>query len=309
MINISLFGYTGSGKTSLFQKLTGNEEESFDPFKPNSGIGRFQDSRLESITKILNPKKKKVFPEFQFSDLKGFPEGEGFPRGYFNNLDDANLIVFVVDNFHGDADPDEQISSLSMELIFSDIERIEKIIESREAETSKGKAFSPEQQKILQSCLEMLKKEKFLKNLSDTDKRQILDISFLTTREVMAFVSGKEKPVNTSLPFICEDVTAFDPADFYNKAIDALSFMIFYTVKGDVAQAWVVPENIEAKIAAGHIHTDIEKGFIKAAVLHYKDIMEIGSWQKAKSLGVLKFLGPHSTISDGDVVEFYFHHH
>lgn len=308
MINISLFGYTGSGKTSLFQKLTGKEEDSFDPFKPNIGIGVFQDSRLESIAEILNPKKKKVFPEFQFSDLKGFPEGEGFPRGYFNKLDDSTLIVFVVDNFHGDADPAEQISSLSMELIFADIERIERILETREAETSKGKTFSPEQQTILQTCLEMLKKEKFLKNLSDADKKQISDIPFLTTREVMAFINGKEKSINPSISFLCEDVTALIPADFYNKTIESLSLMVFYTVKGDVAQAWVVPENIEAKIAAGHIHTDIEKGFIKAAVLHYKDIMEIGSWQKAKSLGVLKFLGPHSTISDGDVVEFYFHH-
>ncbi|MGB9678124.1 MAG: hypothetical protein ACPLZ9_05835, partial [Candidatus Ratteibacteria bacterium] len=98
MIKIALFGYSGSGKTYIFRKLTGKESEVFDPFKPNIGIGIYKDEKLEKIKEIIKPKKV-VYPEFEIYDFKGFPEGEGFPLNYFKNLFDVDILIFVLKNF------------------------------------------------------------------------------------------------------------------------------------------------------------------------------------------------------------------
>jgi len=305
MIKIGLFGYSGSGKTTLFKKLTGKEEET-TPFKPVIGKGIFFDSRLKKITEILKPKKT-VYLEFEFFDIKGFPEGSGFPINYFKNFLNVDLIIYVVGNFKNGSNPSEQIASLEMELIFSDLEKLEKIIESRKEEKTKGKNFSLEQEKVLEKSLEILKKEKPLTDLSEQEKKYLEGFELLTTKKTFVFINGKQKNIEIPLPFICEDVFALELEEFYNKIITSISFIVFFTIKGDIVQAWAIPEGLEAKKAAGKIHTDIEKGFIKAAVLPYKDFIDIGSWKKAKNMGALKFLGPNSFISNGDIVEFFYH--
>ena len=303
MNRICIFGYSGSGKTTLFKNLTGKEEETFNPFKPNIGIGIFRDSRLEKISQILNMKKVK-FPEFEFWDLKGFPEGEGFPPEFFENLYQADLLLCVIKNFKEGLNPEEELSSLIMELTFHDIERIEKIIEKREKENIPEKTL-----KVLEKSLKSLKEEKLLKDLSEEEKKEISGFQLLTVKRILLFINGDKKRIeNLKLPFIYGDSENPDFEKLYRKILEVLSHIIFYTVKGDIAQGWIIEENLQAKKAAGKIHTDIEKGFIKAAVLKYKDFLEIGSFQKAKNMGILKFLGPHSSLSDGDIVEFYFHH-
>jgi len=97
-----------------------------------------------------------------------------------------------------------------------------------------------------------------------------------------------------------------DSRTLYRLITEQLSLIIFYTVKGDIARGWLVPGHYTARQAAGSIHKDMEKGFIKAAVVNMKDFTESGSWQAAKNAGLLKFLGPDAHLADGDIVEFYF---
>lgn len=294
MIKASLFGYSGSGKTTLFRKLTGKEEEIYDPFKPNPGISKYQDERLKKIKEMVKPKKI-IFPEFEFLDFKGFPEGEGFPPQFFKNLYDSDIIICVVKNFSDDANPEEEATSLLMELLFHDIDKLEKIKEMREKEGKKDGILQ-----IIEKALEMLKEDRFLKEMQAEEKKQLSGIELLTTKEFLVYLNGNKKEVNLRYPVVGET------ENLYERIIKQLSMITFYTVKGDTASAWIIPEDIGAKQAAGKIHKDIEKGFIKAATLHWKDFVQIGDWHKAKNMGVLKFLGPNSTFSDGDVVEFYF---
>jgi len=295
MIKVGIFGYSGSGKTTLFKKLTGKEEEVYDPFRPNPGIGRYEDEKLLKIKELLKPKKI-VFPEFEFLDFKGFPEGEGFPPQFFKNLYDVDIILCVVKNFSEEANPEEEADSLLMELAFHDIDKLEKVKERKEKE---GKRESME---IIEKAIEMLKNDKFLKEMEGDEIKQLSGIELLTTKEFLIYLNGNKKEVNLEFPVV------FENENIYERIIKQLSMITFYTVKGDTASAWIIPENLPAKKAAGKIHKDIEKGFIKAAAIPFKDFVEIGSWQKAKNMGVLKFLGPNSLISDGDVIEFYFHH-
>lgn len=290
MIKIGLFGYSQSGKTYIFKKLTGKKDEIFDPFKPNLGIGIYRDERMEKLKQIVKPKKI-FYPEFEIFDIKGFPEGEGFPQNYFKNFYDLDILVFVVKNFSPDSKPEEEIESLFMELIFHDIEKIEKIIETRK---NQGKDLN-----IWEKSLEILKNGKFLKDV-DIEKREILGAGLLTLKEFLIFLNGNQKEIKI------EKIVIKEIEDFYKKIIEQLKMITFYTIKGDILQGWIIPSNLTAKQAAGKIHKDIEKGFVKAAVLHYKDFIEISDWNKAKNMGILKFLGPNSFFSDGDVVEFYF---
>ena len=293
MIKGGLFGYSGSGKTTLFRKLTGKQEEIYDPFTPNPGIGRYEDERLRKIKEILQPRKI-IFPELEFIDLKGFPEGEGFPPQFFKNLYDVDIIICVVKNFGDGVNPEEEAGSLIMELLFHDIDKLEKIKTMREKEGKK------ENLHIIEKAIDFLKNDKFLKDMEEIEKKQLSGIELLTTKEVIIYLNGKNKNVDLKYPVVS------DQDNIYEKIIKQLSMITFYTIKGDIAQSWIIKKDIPAKKAAGKIHKDIEKGFIKAAVLHWKDFIEIGDWKKAKNMGVVKFLGPNSFISDGDIVEFYF---
>ncbi len=290
MIKIGLFGYSGSGKTYIFKKLTGKETEIFDPFKPNVGIGIYKDEKLKKISEIIKPKKV-VYPEFEIYDFKGFPEEQGFPSNYFKNFNDMDILLLIVKNFTNEANPSEEKESLIMELIYHDIERVENIIEERKKE---GKGFE-----MWEKCLEFLKEEKFLKDM-EIEKKHLIGAELLTLKEIIVFSNGDIKEIKTEKPFLNKI------EDIYEKVIETLGMITFYTIKGDIAQGWIIPKNFTAKQAAGKIHKDIEKGFIKAATLSFNEFIEIGDWHKAKNMGVLKFLGPNSHIEDKDVVEFFF---
>jgi len=290
MIKIGLFGYSGSGKTYIFKKLTGKETEIFDPFKPNVGIGIYKDEKLKKISEIIKPKKV-VYPEFEIYDFKGFPEEQGFPSNYFKNFNDMDILLLIVKNFTNEANPSEEMESLIMELIYHDIERVENIIEERKKE---GKGFE-----MWEKCLEFLKEEKFLKDM-EIEKKHLIGAELLTLKEIIVFSNGDIKEIKTEKPFLNKI------EDIYEKVIETLGMITFYTIKGDIAQGWIIPKNFTAKQAAGKIHKDIEKGFIKAATLSFNEFIEIGDWHKAKNMGVLKFLGPNSHIEDKDVVEFFF---
>ncbi|HOK56114.1 MAG TPA: DUF933 domain-containing protein [bacterium] len=290
MIKIALLGYSGSGKTYIFKELTGKESEIFDPFKPNIGIGIYKDERLEKIKEIVKPKKV-VYPEFEIYDFKGFPEGEGFPSNYFKNFFEADIILLIVKNFAEEANPEEEMESLVMELIYHDIERVESIIEGRKKEKTNTE--------IWEKCLDFLKSEKFLKDM-EIDKKQLLGAELITLKEFLILSNGNRKEIKTDLPVI------YEIKDIYKKVIEKLGMITFYTIKGDIAQAWIIPENLNAKQAGGKIHKDIEKGFVKAVSLSFNEFVEITDWHKAKNMGILKLLGPNSHIEDGDIIEFYF---
>ncbi|MCM8832946.1 MAG: DUF933 domain-containing protein [Candidatus Omnitrophica bacterium] len=290
MIKISFFGFSGCGKTYIFRQITGKTDEIFDPFKPNIGIGIYKDERLEKIKEIIKPKKV-IYPEFEIYDFKGFPEGEGFPSNYFKNFYESDIIVLIVKNFLDECNPQEEMESLIMELIYHDIERVESIIEAREREKKDTK--------IWEKCLDFLKKERFLKEI-EIDKKQLVGAELITLKEFLIFSNGKKKEIKTNFPII------YDLKEFYKSILDILGMITFYTIKGNVAQGWIIPNDLTAKSAAGKIHKDIEKGFVKGVALNFKEFIEIGDWNKAKNMGILKFLGPNSLISDGDIIEFYF---
>ncbi|MBN1445530.1 MAG: DUF933 domain-containing protein [Candidatus Omnitrophica bacterium] len=304
MVKIALFGYAQSGKTALFRRLTGKKEDVYDPFKPNAGVGIYKDCNIARIAEIQKARKM-VYPEFEIYDFKGFPEGEGFPANYYRNLFDKDIIICVVGNFSPEAHPEKEAMSLLMELAFYDTERIQKMLD-KEQGASGGAAKG--QAEVFKKGLVLLEKEKMLNELCAEDKKLIQGTELVTVKSVLIYINGDAKPFNLSFPFSASrnEGGSFDAEGFYEAVIKSLSLITFYTIKGEIVQGWIIPSRSTARQAAGKVHKDIEKGFIKAAALHLKDLIEIGSWHTAKNMGVLKFLGPNSEINDCDVIEFFF---
>jgi len=304
MFKSSLFGYSGSGKTLLFKALTDMQEEGRDPYKPNIGAGVYKDKNLSRIAEI-HKARKVVYPEFEFYDLKGFPAEVGFPDDYFRNFFESDAIVCVVNNFTGDAHPDKDASSLLMEMVFYDTERIQKIQKFRQEDTD---SISSHQTEVLEKALGLLEKEHLLNEMDAEEIKALQGLELITTKAIMIYINGDSKEFSLQTPY-CLQHNALSNEDFqpfYKMIMQQLSLITFYTIKGDIAKGWLVPANYTARQAAGIIHKDIEKGFIKSAVLSVKEFLEAGSWQAAKNAGRLKFLGPDSKLSDGVIVEFYF---
>lgn len=302
MVKIALFGYSGSGKSFLFKSLTGREDQIYDPFTPNTGVGIYKDSNISVLTEI-HKARKVVYPEFEIFDFKGFPSSMGFPPNYYNHFFDMDIIVCVVGNFDESALPLKDASSLLMELILYDTEKIQRILEKHKEGTS---GINQQQEVLLKKALELLERERLLNELTEAEKKVLAGFQLLTLRPVLLYINGTRKDFSSSVPYVIQE--RLDPSIFYKSVMKSLSLITFYTIKGDIIQGWVIPSNYTARQAAGRIHKDIEKGFIKAAAISVKDLREIGSWEDAKKVGALKFLGPNSSISDGDVVEFFFHH-
>lgn len=303
MYKLALFGYSGGGKTALFRKLTGKNDDVYDPMKPNLAVGRYNDAALEKVAAAAGTKKT-VYPEFGIYDFKGMPSSDGFPDDYLKNLSSMDAIICTVNNYQGDSDPVKDCNSLLMELVLYDAARIEKMLERAEKPNS---GLGERLLKVLGEGLKLLESEKRLSSL-DSDNLGLLNgMEFLTVKPLLFFVNGNSVPCGISLPAVLSDVSVLDPVDFYPAIIKAMSLVTFYTVKGDISQGWLVPGSLNARESAGKVHKDIEKGFIRVATVNYKDFLGAGGWQKAKASGLLKFLGPNSSISDMDVVEFYFH--
>ncbi|MCK9266471.1 DUF933 domain-containing protein [bacterium] len=298
MYKIGLFGYSYSGKTSIFKAITGKTDDTYNPLRPNVGIGKFKDKILDEI--VLTAKSEKtIYSEFEFFDFKGMPETTGFSDDYLKQLLETELIIGVVKNYDENSKPEQESTSLIMELVFFDIARIEKLLSS-------NKGLLPQQIKILETGLKLLEQEKLLNTLDSKEIKILQGIELLTIKPILIFINGEEKPYTSQLQHIKNNILEFDEEQFYANIIQRLSLTTFYTIKGKMSQSWLVSNTLNAKESAGKVHKDIEKGFIRAAVVSYKDFLAMGDWQKVKSAGGLKFLGPNSKISDKDIVEFYF---
>lgn len=299
---ISLFGYEGSGKTSLFQQLTGSFEKHSNPFMPVSAEGLYKDKVLQGLGRLAGAEKL-VYPHFEFYDVKGMPSAAGFDCSYFKHFFGTDLICCVVNNFSAPEKAEQEGMSLLMELLFHDTERLQGIMRGAEEDSSIKRPQHP----AILKAIELLNKEELLNTLAPEDKKMISSVELLTVKELLLLFNGRAcSPIQFPRPFVQQDLHAFDPEPFFTKLKTELGLITFYTIKGTIARGWLAPASHTARQAAGNIHKDIEKGFVRAAAVAAEVLLGEGSWQQAKSAGKLRMLGPEANISDGDVVEFLF---
>ncbi len=352
-LQLFLIGAPRSGKTTVFQALTNTPEGQHFTTKGAHHIGtvKVPDNRMDGLRDIYKPKKFTP-AEVTFVDVAIPPSPEGTnPLSQLTVfLSDADAFMLVIQAF-GDMDyrgkpldPSAQMESVLLELVVSDLEKIEKRLEKIDHERKRGLKVSELEAGTLAKCKKQLEDGKPLRTLAlAAEEEKILrTFQFLSMKPVMAIADVSEGHLDGSgLDALREtakndglDIQAFcapleaemaqlEPAEqkeflanyglseparirLINSAYRALNLISFFTVGEDEVRAWTIRKGTPALSAAGKIHTDLEKGFIRAEVVRWEELLKTGSLSACQKNATLRLEGKTYEVQDGDVMHIRF---
>jgi GTP-binding protein YchF len=346
-MKMGILGFSGSGKTTVFNLLTGLSA-AVGPGggrKPNIGVIKVPDERISRLTRMYNPKKT-TFAEISFVDVAGkAPDGSGtaLDVGLLAHVRDTDAFTLVVRAFdsimlEGAPNPAHEIQNLDSELIINDLSVAEKRLER----LSKESKLAELEAQLLKMCLDHLESDKPLRSLLLTEEQELglRGFRFLSQKPALVLINtgdGRDGvpddvaqyAANNGLECInlCAaiegELAELEPEDqeiflaeygidspgrarFIRAAYHKLELISFFTTGEDEVRAWTIKRGTSAVKAAGKIHTDIEKGFIRAEVTPYAVLVELGSEQSVKSAGKMGLEGKEYLVKDGDICHFRF---
>jgi hypothetical protein len=362
-MKLGMVGLPNVGKSTLFNALTNagavSENYAFSTVKPNVGIVNVPDKRLDRLAEIYNPAKYTP-ATLEFVDIaglvKGSWKGEGLGNKFLTAIREVDAIVHVVRCFEdelvvhpdGDINAKRDIETINLELIFADIEILERKLERAKKMLKGGKEYQKEAD-FLTKLIDYMSDGKSARSydLGDYEREILKDVPLLSAKPVIYaanldekdfpkgyennpnYISVKEAAEleNCAVFPVCAkteaEISDMDEADkklfldelgvsesgltvIIQKSYELLGLISFLTAGPQEVRAWTIKQGTKARQAAGKIHTDIEKGFIKAEVTAFDDVDTYGSTNSAKEKGLLKLEGRDYEIKDGDVILFRF---
>jgi len=321
MLSIGIVGLPNVGKSTFFKALTKKKVDisnyPFTTINPNIGVVAVPDKRLEPLAKISN--SKKVIPTaIEFYDIaglvKGAAQGEGLGNKFLANIREADAICEVVRIFenenivhvHKKIDPVDDISIINTELELADLETKEKR-EEKQKKNPPASGLPP---------LQLLTDKKIIYVFNISEKQ--LKDSWQPDEKLMQVVGGNQwvSLCNTfelalsELPpdeqkILLEEMGLEESGldILIRKCYEALDLITFLTTGEDETRAWTAKREMFILQAARAIHTDFERLFIRAEVINWQDLLNIGGWSAARQSGKLRTVGRDYIVQDGDVVE------
>jgi len=342
-MKVGLIGHRGAGKTTIFNMLTGLEAQvgGFGGKEEvHLGVIKVPDARIDKLSEIYKPKKT-TYAEIRFTD---FPPSQGEEDLKSNNalvtqMREVDAITLVLRDFETDAQPLKELNALLTEMILADLT----VVENRRSRLKKEKA-RPQEEALLERCARALENEESLRNLPFTaaDENLASGFGFLSRKPLLVIFNQSEEKAGLPLEAAYQEelkrrqlqglalagkvemeIAQLDERDraaflreigiqeparerFIRASYALLDLISFFTTGEDEVRAWTIAQGTVARKAAGKIHSDIERGFIRAEVIAYDDFIVYGGEAKCKEAGKLRLEGKEYVVKDGDIIHFRF---
>jgi GTP-binding protein YchF len=344
-MKIGLVGFAGSGKTTVFNTMTGLAVPVGFGGEIRLGTVRVPDERIDRLSAIFSPRKT-TYAEMSFCDIPGEhgAERRGLSRRGIQQIRDQEALCLVLRDFanpalEGAPDPAADLEAFHAECVFADLEIVEKRLERARKERSDVREIA-----ACERMLRALEAEAPLRAVpeEELDRDLLKGYGLLTHRPLLVVLNRAEEGAAEPIPAtlaeridalgaaglslsasVEADISGMDPAEqaafledlglaesalarFIRTAYGLLDLISFFTVGPDEVRAWTIRRGTNARRAAGRIHSDLERGFIRAEVIPYAIFIEYGSEAAVKDAGKLQVEGKGYVVADGDIVHVRF---
>jgi GTP-binding protein YchF len=357
-MKIGLIGLKKSGKTTIFNTLTGLEFETSEyttgKIEPNIGTVFVEDERVTLLSEMYKPQKT-IYAHIEYTDFAGTGGDSNFNETFSTSalqlIKNTDALAIVLRNFknevisetYGFPDPVSELNNIESELILSDLiiaeKRMEKIILTKKRGI-KDNALTIEE-KAIEKIIEQLNENLPLNTLQlkKDEEKAIRGFQFLTMKPIMLILNSDEENFQQNKKIISELSEKYKLIEFAGNfemeltklssedaeifmtdigikesarirltkfSYELLGYISFFTIGKDEVRAWTITNGDTALDAAGAIHSDLARGFIRAECFNYDDLMEAGSEKSVKDIGKFRLEGKDYIVKDGDILSIRF---
>jgi len=324
-LSIGIVGLPNVGKSTLFKALTKQEitiaNYPFATIDPNVGVVTVPDERLQKLAELSH--SKKIVPAVvEFYDIaglvKGANKGEGLGNKFLSHIRETQAIVVVLRVFknpeiihvEGSPDPIRDMEIINAELILKDLETIEKRLSGLEAEKKTGDKKAEKNLEVLNKIREELGAGNLA--VKYASEEIVRELQLLTAKKQIYLLNGTEFEIPDGLlqkikelggDYVIADLSSASAIpELIKKSYEVLGLISFLTIGEDETRAWTIEKGTLAPQAAGVIHTDFDKNFIRAEVVNWQKLVEAKGWVQARQKGLVRVEGKEYVMQDGDVV-------